>query len=84
MKAPDKIYLERDKETSKIHHLWGRDACISSIYEHIEYIRKDALLEWAKGQLDILNKQTLLHPDDEVFWGQRNAFKQLIDKLNEM
>lgn len=84
MKAPDKIYLERDKETNKIHHLWGRDAVISSFYEHIEYIRKKALLEWAKEQLDILNKQTLLHPDDEVFWGQRNAFKQLIDKLNEM
>lgn len=31
--------------------------------------------EWVEEQLTILDKQTLLHPDDDVFWGQRNAYK---------
>lgn len=73
MKAPDKIYLERDKETNKIHHLWGRDAVISSFYEHIEYIHKDALLEWL---------------EDKVEWYEGTDiaphYQKVIDKLNEM
>ena len=45
MKAPEKIYLEREKETDRIHHLWGRTPVISSLYEHIEYTRTDAFIE---------------------------------------
>lgn len=72
--APDKIYLNR------IHPepYWFNDKQVDS---DIEYIRKDALIEWVEEQLAILNKQTLLHPDDDVFWGQRNAYKQMKDKL---
>ena len=77
MEAPDKIYTDNRGVYAELPIFSQADA-------NVEYIRKDALLEWAKEQLDILNKQTLLHPDDEVFWGQRNAFKQLIDKLNSM
>lgn len=40
--------------------------------------------EWIEEQLTILDKQTLLHPDDDVFWGQRNAYKQMKDKLNSL
>lgn len=40
--------------------------------------------EWVDEQLTILDKQTLLHPDDDVFWGQRNAYKQMKDKLNSL
>lgn len=40
--------------------------------------------EYVDEQLAILNKQTLLHPDDDVFWGQRNAYKQIKDKLNSL
>ena len=40
--------------------------------------------EWVEEQLAILDKQTLLHPDDDVFWGQRNAYKQMKDKLNSL
>ena len=39
------------------------------------------LMEWVEEQLAILDKQTLLHPDDDVFRGQRNAYKQMKDKL---
>ena len=40
--------------------------------------------EWIEEQLTILDRQTLLHPDDDVFWGQRNAYKQIKDKLNSL
>ena len=40
--------------------------------------------EYVDEQLAILDKQTLLHSDDDVFWGQRNAYKQMKDKLNSL
>lgn len=42
----------------------------------VEFIRKDALLEWAKEEL--LKLQALSN-NDAVHWGQANAFKQNID-----
>ena len=45
---------------------------------------REKLMEWIEEQLTILDKQTLLHPDDDVFWGQRNAYKQIKDKLNSL
>lgn len=51
--------------------------------EGYEQAEKD-LVEWVEEQLAILDKQTLLHPDDDVFWGQRNAYKQIKDKLNSL
>ena len=45
--VPEKIYLEREKEIDKIHHLWGRTPVVSSLYEHIEYTRTDAFIEKA-------------------------------------
>ena len=70
MKAPDKIYIN------------GFSAFATEpVKDGIEFIRKDALLEWAK---DELNKLEALSDNDAVHWGQRNAFKQMIDKLNSM
>ena len=51
--------------------------------EGYEQAEKD-LIGWIEEQLTILDKQTLLHPDDDVFWGQRNAYKQMKDKLNSL
>ena len=51
--------------------------------EGYEQAEKDIKL-WIEEQLTILDKQTLLHPDDDVFWGQRNAYKQMKDKLNSL
>ena len=74
MTAPDMIYL------NKIHPepYWFKDKQVDS---DIEYIRKDALLEWAKNEL---NKLEALSDNDAVYWGQRNAFKQAIDKINSL
>ena len=49
--APERIYLEREKETDRIHHLWGRTPVISSLYEHIEYTRTDAFIKKAETYL---------------------------------
>ena len=54
--------------------------CYMEGYEQAE---KD-IKEWVEEQVTILDKQTLLHPDDDVFWGQRNAYKQMKDKLNSL
>ena len=77
MKAPDKIYVT-------VHHP------ISEEYTEIigfterenskdaEYIRKEALMEWAKDKLPV--ESTVYG----FMGGYIAAYKELIDKLNEM
>ena len=69
MEAPDKIYV------CAVHPapFWFSDKQIPNM---IEYIRKDALLEWAKANLQ-----------DRDNWNEKSAadaFCEVIDKLNEM
>jgi len=78
MKAPDKIYVA-SYNGEAFSHSWTTEPLGDTTAT--EYIRKDALIEWVEEQLAILDKQTLLHPDDDVFLGQRNAYKQMKDKL---
>jgi len=52
-------------------------------YDGYRQAKKD-IIEYVEEQLAILNKQTLLHPDDDVFWGQRNAYKKIKDKLSSL
>lgn len=67
---PDKIYCD------------GVDMSTTPIFAiNEEYIRKDALLEWATTNRDKLDA---LSDNDAVRWGQRNAFQQMIDKLNSL
>ena len=67
--APEKIYLEREKETDRIHHLWGRTPVISSLYEHIEYFRTDVFIEKALKFLDgcIPDYIDLIHANVDTF-----------------
>lgn len=74
MTAPEKIYVPLAT--------WGIEYNPDSPDDI--YVRKGTLIEWIDAQLTILDKQTLLHPDDDVFWGQRNAYKQMKDKLNSL
>lgn len=47
MKAPDKIYIPiRFKDTGRLVPTWWQEPIEG--FTNIEYIRKDALLEWAK------------------------------------
>lgn len=87
MEAPKKIYVTIDRPQEIIEEnpelvgvAWSEkdDSC-----EHIEYIRKDALLEWAKNEI-IKADMAMETGDGHAIWGQRNMCKQLIDKLNSL
>lgn len=76
MKVPDKFYAEVNYETGFV---CGYAEPTKS--DDIEYIRKDALLEWVKMKK---LKLDALSDNDAVHWGQRNAFQQIIDKINSL
>lgn len=63
--------------------LFTRNTERSAFVRGYEQAEKD-IKEWVEEQLTILDKQTLLHPDDDVFWAQRNLFKEMKDKLNSL
>ena len=73
MKAPDKIYIA--ETPNKLIEIWSDEPIESKPYitEH-EYVRKDALLEWAK--------ETYLNENASEI--RKVCYKQLIDKLNSM
>lgn len=76
MKAPDKVYYTQTEHAANYFTTgkpFERDC--------VEYIRKDALLEWATTKRDKLD---VFSDNDGVRWGQRNAFQQIIDKLNSI
>lgn len=71
MKAPDKIYIR----TGMSGLLYGSKE--KSFETDAEYIRKDALLEWAK-------EQYREYANNPFYVGERDAFTQLIKKLNTL
>ena len=71
MKAPEKIYIA--ETPNKLIEIWSdKPVCNPHAKEHC-YIRKDALLEWAKDKI--------------VAWdgsADVSYYKEFIDKLNSM
>lgn len=88
MKAPDKIYLPIIEEEGRkllCTNWWEEDRSPRNAYvnETIEYINKDALMEWANREdVKILKKI----PSNGNVWsnGYLCGMKDLIDKLNSM
>ena len=68
MNAPDKIYIE---QKAVMYDMINTEPCKPDDYE---YIRKDALLEWAK--------ETYLAENASAI--RKVCFKQLIDKINSL
>lgn len=77
--APDKIYLN----TPKIQPELDNTTCDTKTYancENVEYIRKEALLEWAKNLKDRWEEPPMSrHSPGCVF-----MLEQVINKLNSM
>ena len=79
MKAPDKIYIPLYPN----HSLDGYHLADDYMYEpqqdfnNVEYIRKDALLEWAKGQASTTEK---LNGKGAML----KAWDTLIDKIESL
>lgn len=73
---PNKIFIDEDLI---VFH------CLTDRHDlDLEYIRKDALLDFLKKKVNEIEIAMETGADDPVLWGQRNAFKQVIDKLNSM
>lgn len=77
MKAPDKVYIGR-RNYGPLIGGWESQPFTSKEIESIEYIRKDALIEWANGWLAFKKSGIVL--DD----GFSYAMEELIKKLNQM
>lgn len=86
MKAPDKIYLQHNTTTDLYGEFWPEwfedthhpdsDIC---------YIRKDALIEWAKEKYNKAYKLHLKKGDNYAYGqGKMDAYQKLIDNLNSM
>lgn len=79
MEAPNKIYVTIDRPNERIEYnpelvgvAWSKK---DKSCEHIEYIRKDALLEW-------LESKVYKHNEDRFDDGFNAALGQVIDKIN--
>lgn len=79
---PDKIYIplypNLDTDGFHLGDDWMEKPDSYSKCKHVEYIRKDALLEWANSWLAFKRSGIVL--DD----GFSYAMEELIKKLNEM
>ena len=73
MKAPDKIYLEKERETNEIFTIWSVSPVLYSGYEHIEYIRKDVVDETIKTA-----------EDHAYFAGQEKFREKLLKCISEI
>lgn len=90
-KAPDKIYvcipqrlnLSTFKEDSKYVGMAYNDKGNLRSPQIEEYIRKDALLEWAKEMRKIAEEQSD-NIEERYFKGCSFAYDQLIEKLQSL
>ena len=73
MKEPDKIYTCYNIEEGEKRQLWST-VLLSDVEQVGEYIRKDALLEWAK--------ETYLNENASAI--RKVCYKQLIDKIESL
>ena len=78
MNAPDKIYLDiRYNNDEYPKEVFATRALESDV----EYIRKDALLEWASQRK---TGAELTIPDSNELYGYMNAIKALLTKLESL
>jgi hypothetical protein len=84
MNAPDKIYVSRNfSEDNSPHGLWYLNKSEHDI--NVEYIRKDALLEWAKGQKAWLKQGYKKDwKNDDTLNGGRLMLDKLINKIESL
>ena len=76
--APEKIYISQQSD------VFGYFSAQKNPPYNTEYIRKDALLEWAedmKAETEDIIKQ---HPEDESLWAEMHWWEVVIGKLNSM
>lgn len=75
MKTPDKLYIGR-RNYGPLIGGWKSQPFTSKEIESIEYIRKDALIEWTNKMLQ--------DTADRLDFHGNQAFMELYSKLNSM
>lgn len=80
MKAPDKIYLERNLSfPDKFHSHWFKEDVVGN---GIEYIRKDALLKILTNLRDDAGVRDDQYEKDAIL--EYNLYDELVNAVNEM
>ena len=80
--APDKIYVK--EFYGEISQMWsGIKAKKTTANVQHEYIRKDALLEWARGKKERLGKMFDAMPATAI-GVKLDACKEFIDKIESL
>lgn len=79
MKAPDKIYID---DLAVVNNC-ATKISLKQLPHFSEYIRKDALLEWAKKMMNIHLKEAD-EKNDTFSYGVATGVAAMIDKLNSM
>ncbi len=83
MKTPDKIYVAASLIKTPYGNEWSPTPYISR--ENTEYIRKDALLEWAKGQKAWLKQGYKKDwKNEDTLNGGRLMLDKLINKIQSL
>ena len=77
MKAPDKVFFPNDI------NLLTKLSLVLKQEGDICYIRMDTLLKYLRNEFAIVDFH-LKAQDDPVWWGQRNALQQVIDKIESL
>ena len=83
MKAPDKIYLNIPGD------YWHTEDCDRTVND-IEYVRKNALLDWLKKECEIISwyYKKMQHVTGSVgnndTAGKLDAYKKVIDKIESL
>lgn len=79
--APDKIYLYREQPKDYFDEAWHE--LLASDVENIEYLRKEALLDWAKER----KEQMIIEAagcSNMLAAGEFLAYDKLIEQIESM
>lgn len=91
MQAPDKIYvpivnlgIEEGEHPAPLW--WNKDKKSEhpDVVGTIEYIRKDALLGWAKEQKKETEDLIKEHPKDDSLWAEMHWYERLINHIESL
>lgn len=81
MKAPDKIKIVRFSDTAELSDYWVLDNRTKN--DDIEYIRKDALLEWLEQNRNQSQMWFDRYHEKEDL-SVKQVWEEVIDKINSM
>lgn len=84
-KASEKIYVLHPTDGLLPNAMYGTAWLLpSGNRNEVEYIRKDALLEWLQPRAKELKQRWLANPADKEAFYKEQVFSSMIDHLNSL